>query len=222
MFRGSVPPAPTWVSAQSRLNDILVKWSWPTEVRAGISAYLLEGSSDGGATWLSAVVGSGNGGVYVNVPWGTNWSFRVSGINSSGVGPFGLTPDLVGRSEITLNYTVYGDGLRIRKVAGYYEVDFDGEVAFDYIDFSPSRTCKMYIEELGGSDYIVFVNDWHIVGADTFNPDPAHRPPHYVGGGTGRVFYEGSQYRISVQNGLWASLKFQPEDLMEYSSVTLS
>ena len=81
----STPGAPTAVIAGSSAD---LSWSAPASSGASaITGYLIEQSTDGGATWSTVVANTGSSATSASVSGlatGTNYLFRVSAINSIG------------------------------------------------------------------------------------------------------------------------------------------
>ncbi|MDE2753898.1 MAG: fibronectin type III domain-containing protein, partial [Gemmatimonadota bacterium] len=87
-----VPSAPPTVSAQAvSTSQINLSWAVPRSTGgAPILGYRVEASSDGGNTWRIIVVNSGSTArafIHRNLQPGATWSYRVSAINTAGVGP---------------------------------------------------------------------------------------------------------------------------------------
>ena len=86
-----VPAAPTGLRARAvSTSQINLSWHAPGSTGgAAILGYRIEGSRDGGANWRIVRANTGSAGrtySHPNLQPGTTWSYRVSAINTAGIG----------------------------------------------------------------------------------------------------------------------------------------
>jgi len=91
----TIPGQVTGLTATSGVDQIALSWTAPTDDGNGALSYIVESSTNGGASFATEKTVSGTSTTVTGYSSGTSLIFRVAAINSAGMGAYSTATDSV-------------------------------------------------------------------------------------------------------------------------------